>query len=241
MTIIWPCEVTSISKPWPDCCELYQFPLKYPPIVNGAGVPGVRRPIACALVSVNQRLPSGPPTIAFGPASGVGSMYSLKLPSEPRRPIWFTADSVNQSAPSGPVVIPAGPEFGVGSATVSTCPSAVAKPSRPPLVMNSGPVRYTTVNQSAPSGPRAMRPRIGLMPYTWYSALTWPLVFMTPTCGSAVEQKSTPQPLSSFSVNQILPSPPTPMPPGCPAIGKCETTPSGVMRPMLLLNGSLNQ
>src|SRR5216683_2994624 len=80
---------------------------------NSVIVPlGVIRPIWFPMVSVNQRLPSGPAMMPIGPAVlpskplvPVGRGNSLMLPSGVMRPILFPWYSVNQRLSSGPAVM----------------------------------------------------------------------------------------------------------------------------------------
>ena len=67
-------------------------------------------------VSVNQRLPSGPVTIAYGLAPGVGTGNSVITPAVVARAMLLPPYSVNQRLPSGPVVSPEGPLLEVGVA-----------------------------------------------------------------------------------------------------------------------------
>src|SRR5579872_3114401 len=66
---------------------------------------GVMRPILFAVISTNQRFPSGPCTMPYGPAFLSGSGNSTTAPSVLMRPILPAALSVNQRLPSGPWVI----------------------------------------------------------------------------------------------------------------------------------------
>ena len=64
-------------------------------------------PIWFAPASVNQMLPSGPSTIPYGWAPGVGTGNSvISSVSVLIMPILFVLSSVNQTVPSGPAVIP---------------------------------------------------------------------------------------------------------------------------------------
>ena len=65
---------------------------------------GVIRPMP-VLVSVNQRLPSGPAAIPSGAPSAVGTENSVSCPVGVIRPIWSAVLSVNQRLPSGPAAI----------------------------------------------------------------------------------------------------------------------------------------
>src|SRR5690348_3847397 len=77
--------------------------------------PVVMRPI-WFVVSVNQRLPSGPTVIELGPSTlvTVGGAYSVKTPAVVTRPILLPNDSVNHRFPSGPTTIPTGTLLVVG-------------------------------------------------------------------------------------------------------------------------------
>ena len=58
------------------------------------------------VISVNQRAPSGPAAMPWGPLFDIGIEYSVKLPVVVIRPILFAKCSVNHRAPSGPETIP---------------------------------------------------------------------------------------------------------------------------------------
>ena len=103
----------------------------------------VMRPILLPLISVNQRLPSGPAVMKRGPLLLVVIGKSFVIaPAVVIRPILLVPFSVNHSAPSGPAVIPQGAEP-VGNSV--TCASALsgqastAKPStaKPGMVLAS--------------------------------------------------------------------------------------------------------
>src|SRR5438105_1350921 len=78
----------------------------------------VIRPILLAEYSVNQRFPSEPATIRFGPrpsgGSDLGRSNSLISPLTVIRPILLALYSVNQRLWSGPTVIPTAPQSDVG-------------------------------------------------------------------------------------------------------------------------------
>src|SRR4249920_4161069 len=76
--------------------------------------------IVSAKRSVNQRLPSAPRVMPYGPLPALGSANSLKWPLGVIRPITPRLDSVNQSAWSGPRTIEYGRLFGTGSANSVT-------------------------------------------------------------------------------------------------------------------------
>jgi len=61
----------------------------------------------------------------LGPAEGVGTVNSLKLPPVVTRPILLAPNSVNQRAPSGPTTIVNGPLAAVGGVnSVKVCAKA---------------------------------------------------------------------------------------------------------------------
>ena len=76
---------------------------------------------------MNQRFPSGPVAMPFGPEFGFGSVNSSKVPSGAARPIFPTFVSVNQTAPSGPSVMSRGPDPGVRTKYVMI-PAVVSRP-----------------------------------------------------------------------------------------------------------------
>ena len=55
------------------------------------------------MLSVNQRLPSGPAVIPKGALLAVGTANSVAVPEGVMRPILLAADSVNHTIPSGPI------------------------------------------------------------------------------------------------------------------------------------------
>src|SRR5207302_3869059 len=64
-------------------------------------------PSLLALLSMNQRSPSGPATIALRPAFAVGTGYVVGVPPDSGvRPIKLFVESTNHAAPSGPTVAP---------------------------------------------------------------------------------------------------------------------------------------
>src|SRR6266404_2733251 len=86
---------------------------------------GVMRPRAsAALVSTNQRFPSGPATIGPGLAPD-GMMNSVMTPAGVMRPIRWPFRSLNQTFPSGPAVMQYGPAFAVGILNSVNIPAVV--------------------------------------------------------------------------------------------------------------------
>src|SRR5215468_1448581 len=83
------------------------------------------RPIRLPLVSVNQRLPSGPAVIPKGPLLTVGIENSVIVPVGVMRPI-LLLDSVNQRLPSGLAVIDAGSLLAVETGNSVTAPAPMA-------------------------------------------------------------------------------------------------------------------
>src|SRR5258706_388552 len=87
---------------------------------------GVVRPILFPFCSVNQILPSAPPTIWFGPEKPVTGVPKFPVSSRV-----FTAPavpSVNQTLLSGPSAIPVGPVFAWGIVFSWKKPAVVMKP-----------------------------------------------------------------------------------------------------------------
>src|SRR5881394_166478 len=102
------------------------------------------RPILLALVSVNQRAPSGPVVMSWGRLGDVMMGKSVMTPAVVMRPILSGArpidDSENQSAPSGPATIPQGAVFGLTGNWLNA-PAVVSLPmdTKPPSVNQSAP------------------------------------------------------------------------------------------------------
>ena len=144
------------------------------------------RPTLLVLDSVNHSAPSGPGVMSAANASGVGSGYSVTLPSTPRRPIALPRDSVNHSAPSEPsamslgkapgvtgydVCEPSRPSLTIDDASrleTHSAPWAEAMPVAPPPTSKErtrplAPIRWTAPRlesavYSAPSGPATISP-----------------------------------------------------------------------------------
>ncbi len=78
----------------------------------------VMRPSLLPVVSVNQRLPSGPAVMASGPEPVAREPNWAMTPEVEMRPIWETPTlfSTNQRLPSGPAVMPAGLARAAGTA-----------------------------------------------------------------------------------------------------------------------------
>src|SRR5688500_2182483 len=111
-------------------------------------VTGSMRPIFRAIVSWNQRPPSGPRMRPRGPPCTVsrdGSGYSVMTPSRLMRPIWSAPDSVNHMARSGPATMLPGTESACGD----------ARPSRLLAVVGSG---NSAIVPSTPTRPMAGGP-----------------------------------------------------------------------------------
>ena len=130
------------------------------PWVNSVTTPvGVMRPIraAVSVLSVNQRLPSGPLVICHGaaPGSNPAANTDSSVPEVVIRPI--ACDSVNQMFPSGPAVIHHGPCPGSATWNSVTTPCGVILPILPVLL---------SANHKLPSGPLVIPsgPLFGVIP-----------------------------------------------------------------------------
>src|SRR5258707_1344500 len=110
---------------------------------------GVMRPIllAVVLLSVNQRLPSGPLAMPMGTLPPVGMGNSVTVPAGGIRPMVLLVVSVNQRLPPGPLAMlwAVAPAVGMGNSLM--VPVGVIRP------MLFTPL---SVNQRLPSGPLAM-------------------------------------------------------------------------------------
>src|SRR5947207_2363848 len=124
--------------------------------------PVVMRPIWSAYCSANQNAPSGPSVIPARPASGVGTLNSVKPTPGTRWPMTFLPHSVNQIVLSEATVIPEGPDWGV-STTSLTRPGAadtgpaIIQPRRPARAMT------TRVARTEPEDAPFTEPWIGRM------------------------------------------------------------------------------
>src|SRR5579871_2931586 len=168
--------------------------------------PGVIRP-TLLLVSVNQRLPSGPAVILVGPLPVVGRGNSVICPPGVIRPSLSASGSVNQRLPSGPLVMPSTPVC-AGNSVI--CPPGVMRPILP--VLSS---KVASVNQRLLSGPVVMSSGSSSALGTGNSVIC-PLGVMRPIL--PLPQSD---PLQVNSVNQRLPSGPAVIlvgPP--PAVGR---------------------
>ena len=98
---------------------------------------------------MNQRLPSGPAVMLSGPASDVGSAYSVTDQFDVavacvNLPILLVFVSVNQTVPSGKAAIPRGPALALG---IGSCPSTKPAVLTHPILLAS-----VSTNQMFPSG-----------------------------------------------------------------------------------------
>src|SRR5579864_8385606 len=187
----------------------------------------VNFPTLLALVSVNQRLPSGPATMQNAPLQAVGIGYAVIAPPVV---IWSMSlpgrgpFSVNHRLPSGPAVIPPGlvaPSASTGIGNSVIAPVVVIRPILSALY---------SVNQRLPSGPFVML--VAPLPVAVGNSVIAPVVVIRATL------------LPDASVNQRLPSGPAVMPLGSlPAVGMGNfvIAPLVVIFPTLLVAGSVNQ
>jgi hypothetical protein len=90
----------------------------------------VIRPIRLPVLSVNQRLPSGPVVMLDGAPYAVGTVNSVTTPEGVIRPIRLPRYSVNQRLPSGPEVMPLGAPSTVGTANSFVTTTAEAGAAR---------------------------------------------------------------------------------------------------------------
>src|SRR5262249_52373952 len=126
--------------------------------VIALGLSGEIRPIApLRAVSVNQRLPSGPVTMANGRLFAVGMGNSVMVFGAPglMRPMFPPVTSVNHRFPSGPVVMPPGVPctVGIGNSLMVFGLSGVIRPIWSPPSL---PETNDSANQMLPSGPIVM-------------------------------------------------------------------------------------
>ncbi len=136
--------------------------------VNSVMTPAlVIRPILLALLSVNQRLPSDPAAMAFGPLAAPIE-NSVMTPAVVIRPILLPLLSVNQRFPSGPAAMPYGKLPAVGIVNSVTPPVVVIRPILLPAL---------SVNQRLPSGPAAIP--MGLLPAATGDSATEPAALAT--------------------------------------------------------------
>src|SRR5207302_5644762 len=107
---------------------------------------GVIRPtlaFSVVIVSVNQRLPSGPAVMAKGKLPA-GRLNGVTVPLGVMRSM-LPRSSTNHKLPSGPRVMPAG--IAPGTANSTAAPSGEIRPTFP---------ANSSVNQTFPSGPFVM-------------------------------------------------------------------------------------
>src|SRR5437899_3324916 len=89
----------------------------------------VMRAASPALVSVNQKFPSGPCVIASGRVSEAGAKSSVTTPDVVTRPIAVVVASVNQRLPSAPAVMSPGSLLAVGIGNSVIAPAGVIRPT----------------------------------------------------------------------------------------------------------------
>src|SRR5260370_17344943 len=167
-------------------------------MANSVTMPaGVMRPILLPVVSVNQRLPSGPSAMSNGVRPLPGSAKSVLWPAIVLLAIFSATGSVYHMLPSGPLMMP----------PVSAPPGAPYSENAPEGI--AFPIPCCFVYQTLPSGPELMAVGPRLVTFTLYREKVAPSVVTAPNALGAV----------LWCRNQILPSGPAQIAPGELGVG----------------------